>query len=78
MIVNLCKPQTEVRKGSNRAVKAKANLPVIRITGIVSDRPFLPITLYSAMELSTLVQGSGKVQEEDVKLLPSYIRRLKQ
>jgi hypothetical protein len=48
-------------------VKAKANLPVIRINGIVSDRPFLPIILYSAMKLSTLVQGSGKVPEEEVK-----------
>ena len=76
MIVNLCKLQAEVRKASNRAVKAKTNLPVISITGIFSDRPFLPITLYSSMELSTLVQGSVKVQEEDVKHLPSYIRRL--
>jgi hypothetical protein len=30
------------------------------------------------LELSTLVQGSGEVQEEDVRHLPSYIRRLKQ
>ena len=76
VIVNFCKLQAEVKKASNRAVKAKENLSVIKITGIVSDRPFLPITLYSAMELSTLVQGSVKVQEEDVKHLPSYIRRL--
>ena len=57
-------------------MKDKENLPLNKITGIVNDRPFLPITLYSAMELSTLVQGSGTVQEEDVKHLPSYIRRL--
>ena len=57
MIVNLCKIQAEVRKGSNKAVKGKVNLPVIRITGIAAERPIVPISLYSAMELATLVQA---------------------
>jgi hypothetical protein len=57
-------------------VRDKENLPVIKITGILGDRSFFPITLYSAMELNTLVQGSGGVREEDVKHLPSYIRKL--
>ena len=69
----MCKLQTEVRKGSNKAVKNKANLPIIKI-GIVGDRPILPISLYSAMELSTLIQGSGEVQEVDVEHLPIYIQ----
>ena len=47
-------------------MRDKENLPVIKITRIVGDRPFFPITIYIAMELSTLVQGSGGVQEEDV------------
>jgi ssDNA-binding Zn-finger/Zn-ribbon topoisomerase 1 len=64
VIFNLCKLQAEVRKGSNKAVKAKVNLPVIRIVGIGGERP-------------TLVQGTGEVQEEDVRHLPTYIRRLK-
>ena len=46
-------------------MKAKANLPVIKIVGIAGDRPIVPITLYSDMELSTLVQGSGEVQEKE-------------
>jgi hypothetical protein len=63
VIVKLSKLQTEVRKGSNKAVKAKANLPIIKIVEIAGDRPIVPIKLYTAMELSTLVQGTGEVQE---------------
>ena len=51
VIVNLCKLQAEVRKGSNKAVKAKANLPIIKIVGIAGDMPIVPILLYSAMEV---------------------------
>ena len=76
MIVNLCKIQAEVGKGSNKAVKGKVNLPVIRITGIAAERPIVPISLYSAMELATLIQGTGGVQDETGHL-PSYIRLLK-
>ena len=43
VVVNLCKLQAEVRKGSNRAVKNKANLPVIKMVGIAGDRPIVPI-----------------------------------
>ena len=76
VIVNLCKIQAEVRKGSNKAVKGKVNLPVIRIMGIAAERPIVPISLYSAMELATLIQGSGGVHNE-MGHLPSYIRLLK-
>ena len=44
VVVNLCKLQAAIRKGSNRAVKAEANLPVIKIIGIAGDRPIVPIT----------------------------------
>ena len=70
VIVNLCKIQAEVRKGSNKAVKGKVNLPVIRIMGIAAERPIVPISLYSAMELATLIQGSGGVHN-DMGHLPS-------
>ena len=52
VLVNFCKLQAAIRKESNRAVKAKANLPVIKIIGIAGDRPIVPITLFSAMEYS--------------------------
>jgi hypothetical protein len=76
VIINLFKLQVEVRKASNRAVREKENLPVIRIPGLLAERSFFPITLYSALELSTLVQGSGEVQGEDVTHLPKYIKLL--
>ena len=59
-------------------MKAKVNLPAIRIEGIAGDRAVVPISLFSAMELSTLIKGTGEVQEGDVKHLPHYIERLKE
>ena len=76
--MNLVKPHAAIRKGSNRAVKAKVNLPAIRIDGIGGERPIVPISLFTAMELSTLIQGAGEVQEADVEHLPYYIQRLKE
>jgi hypothetical protein len=61
VIVNLFKLQVEVRKASNKAVKDKENLPVIKITGIVNARLFLSVTLYSDMELSTPCQRWKKL-----------------
>ena len=78
VVMNLCKLQAAIRKGSNRAVKAKVNLPAIRIDGIGGERPIVPISLFTAMELSTLIQGAGEVQEADVEHLPYYIQRLKE
>ena len=49
---------------------------MIRITGIAADRPIVPISLYSALELATLVQGAGGVHD-DMRHLPAYIRLLK-
>ena len=71
VITNLCKLQVEVRKAFSRAVRENKNLPVIRIPGLLAERPFFPITVYSA-----LVQGSGEVQGEDVTHLPKYIQLL--
>ena len=37
----------------------------------------VPISLITAMELSTLVQGAAEVLDDDVEDLPHYIRDLK-
>ena len=67
-----------IRKGSNKAVKAKVNLPAIRITGIGGERPIVPISLHSAMEISTLIQGAAEILEADVEHLPHYLQDLKE
>ena len=45
-----------------------ANLPIMRITGLLADRPFFPATIHSGLELSTVVQGTGELKGEDVNL----------
>ena len=59
--MNLVKLHVAIRKGSNKAVKAKVDLPTIGIEGIGGERPVVPISLITTMELSTLVQGAGEV-----------------
>jgi hypothetical protein len=76
LMIQLCKLHIEVRKASNRAVREKENLALISIPGLLAERSFFPITHYSALELSTLVQGSGEKQGEDVTHLPKYIQLL--
>ena len=76
VVTNLVKLQVEVPKASSKAVREKANLPIMRITGLLVDRPFFPVTIHSGLELSTVVQGSGEVQGEDVNHLPKYIKLL--
>ena len=68
VITNLCKLQVEVRKASSKAVRENENLPVLRIPGLLAERPFFHITIYSALELSTVVQRSGEVQVYPVAL----------
>ena len=75
MIINLVRLQVEVRKASNRAVKQGENLPIIRIQGVLNDRPFLPVTIYSGLEFSTIVQGVS-ISEVNYSHLPQYLRTL--
>ena len=75
--MNLVKVHVAIRKGSNKAVKAKVDLPTIRIEGIGGERPVVPISLITAMELSNLVQGAAEVLDDDVEHLPHYIQDLK-
>ena len=75
VVINLVKLQVEVRKASNRAVRKGENLPILKILGVMSDRPFLPVSLHSGLEFSTLVQG-GEINEEDINHLPQYMRQL--
>ena len=74
--MNLVKLHVAIRKGANRAVKAKVDLPAIRIEVIGGERPVVPISLITAMELSTLVQGAADVLDDDVENLPHYIQDL--
>ena len=53
-IMNLVKLHVAIRKGSNKAVKAKVDLPTIRIEGIRGERPVVPISLITTMELRGL------------------------
>ena len=76
--MNPVKLHVAIRKGSNKAVKAKVDLPAIRIDGIGGERPVVPISLITAMELTTLVQRAAEVLETDVEHLPHYIQRLKE
>ena len=69
IIINLVRLQVEVRKASNRAVKHGENLPIIRIEGLMNGRPILPVTVYSGLELITLVQGVS-ISEGDYSHLP--------
>ena len=64
ILINLIRLQVELRRASNRAVKSGENLPIIKVAGLVNGRPFLPITVYSGLELSTLLQG-GSITEGD-------------
>ena len=57
VIMNLVKLHVDIRKVSNKAMKAKVNFPAIRIVGIGGERPIVP--LFTAMELSTLIQGAS-------------------
>ena len=41
VVVNLVKLQVEVRKASNKAVRQGENLPILKIMGVMNDRPFL-------------------------------------
>ena len=75
MVINLVKLQVEVRKASNKAVKMDENLPILKILGVMNDRPFLPVSLHSGLEFSTIVQG-GYITEEDFSHLPHYLRQL--
>ena len=54
IFINLIRLQVELRRASNRAVKNGENLPIIKVPGLVNGRPFLPVTVYSGLELSTL------------------------
>ena len=71
--MNLVKLHVAIRKGSNKAVEAKVDLPAIRIGRIGEERTVVPISLITDMELSTLVQGAAEVLETDVGHLPHYI-----
>ena len=53
-------------------------MPAIRIVGIGGERPIVPISLLTAMELSTLIQGAAEVLETDVEHLPHFIQDLKE
>ena len=75
--MNLINLHVAIRKGSNKAVKAKVNLPAIRIVGIGEERPIVPISLLTAMDLSTLIHGAAEVLETDVEHLPHYVQRFK-
>ena len=59
-------------------MKAKVYLPAIRIDGIGGERPVVPISLITAMELTTLVQRAAEVLETDVEHLSHYIQDLKE
>ena len=74
--MNIVKLHVAIRKGANRAVKAKVYIPAIRI-GVLGERPVVPISLLTTMELSTLVQGATDVLDDDVEHIPHYIRDLK-
>ena len=75
VIINLIRLQQEVRRASNRAVKFGENLPIIKVDSLVGGRPFLPITMFSGLELSTLLQG-GNIKDGDTSQLPEYLRTL--
>ena len=47
VVINLVKLQVEVRKASSRAVRRGENLPILKILGVMNDRPFLPVSLHS-------------------------------
>ena len=64
-------------KVSNKGAKGKVNLPVIRLKGIGGERPVVPISLCTALELSTLFQGSAEISYDDVEHMPPYIRDIK-
>ena len=44
--------------------------------GVMNGRPFLPVSVHSGLEFSTVVQGGGEFKEEDVQHLPKYMRLL--
>ena len=75
LVIKLVKLQVEVLKASNKAVKQGENLPILKILGVLNDRPFLPMTLHSGLEFSTIVQG-GNITEGDYSHLPQYLRTL--
>ena len=52
VIMNIVKLHVAIRKGANRAVKTKVDLPAIMIGGIEGERSVVPISLLTAMELS--------------------------
>ena len=76
VVINLVKLQVEVRKASGKAVRKGENLPILRIMGVMNDRPFFPVSVHSGLEFSTVVQGGGEIKEEDVQLLPKYVKLL--
>ena len=75
IIGNLIRLQTDMRRAANRAVKHGANLPIIKVDSLIGGRPFLPITLFSGLEVSTLLQG-GNIRGGDTSQLPEYLRTL--
>ena len=77
VIMNPVKLHVAIIKGSNKAAKAKVALPAIRIDGIGGERPVVPISLITAMELSNLVQGAAEVLDANVEHLPHNIQDLK-
>ena len=50
-------------------------MPILKILGVLNDRPFLPMTLHSGLEFSTIVQG-GNITEGDYSHLLQYLRTL--
>jgi hypothetical protein len=76
VISNLVKLQVEVRKASGKPVREGANMPILRIMGFQNERPFIPVTIHSGLEFSTVVQGTGEIKGEDVQQLPKYVQLL--
>ena len=60
----IVKLQHAIRKGYNKAVQMETDFPAMRITGNGGHRQV--VSLYTAMELSTLVKGSGDIEDEDM------------
>ena len=51
VIMNIVKIHVILWKGSNKAAKSKDDLPVIRLKGIGDERPVVPISLCTSLEL---------------------------
>ena len=77
IVVYTCIHIFNFRKGANKTEKMKADLLAMRITGIGRGRPIVPLSLYTAMEPSTLVQGSGDIVDEDMACMPDYVKDIK-